>query len=153
KEMDAYSKRSYIEVFQFRMSDEVPYRYDVWVDLFIIMLAPFITILIFLFVLYAALIKWFIRLDDEKGLYRRFVFLFLILGVLLKSMLFLFTDHFLSSGSYTFGATFLAIGYIFAFVLLHTTVKHNVFTALEMAGRLSLTNYLLQSVICTTIFY
>lgn len=153
KEMEAYSKGSYIEVFQFRMSDEDPYGYDGWVYLFIIILAPFITIPMFLFGVYAAKSKWFTRPDEEKGLYRRFAFLFLPLGVLLKSMLFLFPDHFLSSGSYTFGATFLAIGYIFAFALLHTTVKHNVFTALEMAGRLSLTNYLLQSVICTTIFY
>lgn len=49
------------------------------------------------------------------------------------------------------GGQILAVGYICAYMLFITKLKINF--VFEQVGQLSLTNYLMQSVICTTIFY
>tara|TARA_R110002049_G_scaffold4601_6_gene32934 strand:+ start:156380 stop:157711 length:1332 start_codon:yes stop_codon:yes gene_type:complete len=53
-----------------------------------------------------------------------------------------------------FGSTLVAIGYIAAIGLLMKTVRGKAFLSpLAPVGRMALTNYLMQTVICTTIFY
>jgi len=66
----------------------------------------------------------------------------------------LYWDHFVGKLLYGAGTYMLAIGYIAAFTLIFISMKENkVSQAFANLGRLSLTNYLLQSIICTTIFY
>ena len=73
-------------------------------------------------------------------------------GLLLKA--FILWDHkaaLLMSG---LGAYLLAIGYIALFSLLFVNVQDSkLMNSFASVGRLSLSNYLLQSIICTTIFY
>ncbi|WP_159882731.1 DUF418 domain-containing protein [Paenibacillus puerhi] len=53
------------------------------------------------------------------------------------------------------GPNLLALGYLFAFALLYASMKRTSvwLVRLEAVGRLSLTNYLLQTAVCTTLFY
>ncbi|WP_309484832.1 DUF418 domain-containing protein [Bacillus aquiflavi] len=54
----------------------------------------------------------------------------------------------------TLGASLLALGYIFAFASLYRDTKNRRFLSwFESIGRLSLTNYLMQTILCTMIFY
>lgn len=52
------------------------------------------------------------------------------------------------------GGSILAIGYIFLFAYLYSKFHdHRVMRAFEKVGKLSLSNYILQTMICTTVFY
>ena len=73
-------------------------------------------------------------------------------GLLLKS--FILWEHKVAVLLSGVGAYVLAIGYIALFILLFVNAQDSkVMNSFASVGRLSLSNYLLQSIICTTIFY
>ena len=52
------------------------------------------------------------------------------------------------------GQPILSLGYVFLFMWIFTMMQSSkVMNAFESVGKLSLTNYLMQSVICTLVFY
>lgn len=66
----------------------------------------------------------------------------------------LYWDHFIGQALYTAGTYVLAIGYIALFMWVFNLMKERRVTkSFANLGRMSLTNYLMQSVICTMIFY
>jgi uncharacterized protein len=153
KETTAYSDGNYQEVYDFRNSGEDPFGYPDYVYALVIFLAPIMTCPMFLFGMYAAKGNWFTNPKREKKAYTRFAFIFLPIGLLLKSVPYLFPELSVNFALYTTGATLLSIGYIFSFSLLYTKQEIQFLSFFEKVGKLSMTNYLLQSIICTIIFY
>ena len=153
KESLAYSEGTYMEAYEFRNSAEDPFGLPDYAYGILLIFTPFITSPMFLFGMYAAKSNWFRYPENEKIMYVRFAIVCIPIGFILKSILFLFPQFPIGSGMYTFGATILAIGYIFAFSYLYTKNEIKILSAFEKVGKLSMTNYLLQSVICTLIFY
>lgn len=154
KEAAIYANGSYEEVFDFRNSDETPFDYPDYFYLILMIMAPLIMIPLFLFGMYAAKSNWFVNPRKERNMYKKLSIIFGLTGVLLKSTNYFITDQaYWTEGAYMIGAPFLSIGYIFGFALLYTTIHGKLLTYFELVGKLSMTNYLMQSVICTTIFY
>ncbi|MGN7479402.1 DUF418 domain-containing protein [Solibacillus silvestris] len=99
----------------------------------------------------AAKTDFFTHIGTKTKLLKRLALLVPI-GLVCKS--FLYSDHFAGKLIYGAGTYLLALGYIALFTLIYLA-KHE--TKLAQAfvsmGRLSLTNYLMQSLIFTTVFY
>ena len=153
KENQIYANGSYTDIYAFRISGEFPYELPEYLYLFMILLLPLVFAPMFLLGMYAAKGEWFTNPKRERKKYTLFMLFFLPLGIALKSLLYLFPDSPWSGTAYELGSNFLAIGYIFSFAHLYTKESTGLLPLFEKAGRLSMTNYLMQSVICTTIFY
>ena len=104
-----------------------------------------------LFGMAAAKVELLQNIELKKQLLKKCTLLVPV-GLLLKA--FILWDHkgaILMSG---LGAYLLAIGYIALFILLFVNAQDSkLMNSFASVGRLSLSNYLLQSIICTTIFY
>ena len=99
----------------------------------------------------AAKVDFFTHIETKVELLKRLALLVPI-GLVCKS--FLYWDHFAGKLIYSAGTYLLAIGYMALFTLIYIA-KHETKLAQSFVsmGRLSLTNYLTQSIIFTTIFY
>ena len=99
----------------------------------------------------AAKKDFFANISEKTALLKRLA-LFVPIGLVCKALL--YWDHFAGKLLYGAGTYMLAIGYMALFALLylanHDSKLSQAFVSL---GRLSLTNYLMQSIIFTTIFY
>ena len=99
----------------------------------------------------AAKVNFFKNIDGKVGLLKRISFLIPV-GIVCKA--FLQSDFWIGKLLYGLGTYVVTIGYIALFSLLFISMQQSkVFQAFMSLGRLSLTNYLMQSIICTTIFY
>ncbi|MEC1177793.1 DUF418 domain-containing protein [Metasolibacillus meyeri] len=99
----------------------------------------------------AAKVDFFKHIEERGVLLKRLV-LFIPIGLLCKYLLFF--DNFVAKLVHGVGAYMLAIGYMALFTIIFMLIQENKYTqAFTNLGRLSLTNYLMQSIICTTIFY
>ena len=99
----------------------------------------------------AAKVDLFANLEQKQQLLKR-VALLVPIGLLSKACL--LWDHFIGTIIYGLGTYVLAIGYIALFTLIFMKLKDSkLMDGFASVGRLSLSNYLLQSILCTTIFY
>ena len=157
--IDIYSGGSYTEIFKLRLNEFFAFR-----NINLIYYAPKILSLFFLgFLFYKH--KYLEKINASKGKY--FV-LFVILfsaGIMLN----LFTDSVVNSltdaesnpfytavymGVFEVTNIFLGFGYILLILILsRVPVFKNILDPLKYVGRMALTNYLIQSVIFTTIMY
>jgi uncharacterized protein len=118
-----------------------------------LLLSPFYMLPMFLVGMAMAKQRWFSNPSQQTNIYRHGWWL-LAIGLTMKLFAHLegweaFTGIFAQSGG-----QLLAIGYVFVFAHLYVRYQRFfLFTVLESMGKLSLTNYLMQSVIMTFIFY
>ena len=99
----------------------------------------------------AAKVNFFTNIEDKVGLLKR-LSLLIPIGLALKASV--LWEHPVGKVLNGTGAYLLAIGYIAAFTFIFVSVRESKLSqAFVNLGRLSLTNYLMQSIICTTIFY
>lgn len=105
----------------------------------------------------AAMAKWRLieRGKELKGLWITLAIFGLALGLFIKSAPFLFTNTYLLDYLKVYvGGPILSIGYIGVIVCLcMIPVMPKILKPLAKAGRMSLTLYLMQSIICSLIFY
>lgn len=153
KESTIYANGDYSEVFEFRASDEDPFGFPDYMYLIMFLLAPLTMMPMFLLGMYAAKSAWFTQPKLERGLYIRYASLFIPIGLFLKTFPYIFDLPAWEGVALGIGAPFLSIGYIFMFAIFYTKENRSILQLFENVGRLSMTNYLLQSIICTTIFY
>ncbi|MEG0450862.1 MAG: DUF418 domain-containing protein [Lysinibacillus sp.] len=92
----------------------------------------------------------FLQLENSTQVYKK-VALLVPVGLLLKGFIILDTPF--SVFIYTTGTYVLAIGYIALFAWLFNRYQSKMNDYFAPIGKLSLTNYLIQSIICTIIFY
>ena len=152
-----YKSGTYEEIKEHRNNENPLFSEDeletVFLVLFILLFAPLLTSPMFLFGMAAAKGGLFQQMEQEEKWYKLSMAL-LPIGLLLKSLAVLgnvtnWTDIYLH-----LGAQFLSIAYIGTFAFLFRKFSASkVFLGLESAGKLSLTNYISQSIVCTFIFY
>ncbi|WP_223292391.1 DUF418 domain-containing protein [Salipaludibacillus neizhouensis] len=121
--------------------------------IFIIVLAPLIIAPVFLFGMYGAKKGWFSEPIKQRSFYLKGAFL-LPIGLVFKALYYLLENQAWTGVLFGSGSILLSIGYIFFFAYLYVTVKNSsIFNLFGYVGKLSLTNYLMQTIICTTVFY
>jgi uncharacterized protein len=153
KAINIYSVGSYEEITDFRMSAEDPLGLTDMEYLLLFIIAPFSMFPMFLCGMYAAKSSWFLNPEKDRTRYLWWTLLLVPTCLVLKSVPILFPDSPWSGVAGAFGMPLLGLGYIFAFALLYAKGANPLLRLFEKVGRLSMTNYLLQSVICSTIFY
>lgn len=156
---DVYGSGTYEEIKDFRNNADPFGTGEAWIMAVAVLLAPLMIAPMFLLGMRAAKVGTF---DDPVAMrrtYARRAAVFVSVGLLTKSFSVLAPQFGASElpgvgiGD-TLGGSLLALGYIYAFALLYASSRRfAILKRFEAVGRLSLTNYLMQSVICTTIFY
>ncbi|WP_243293123.1 DUF418 domain-containing protein [Bacillus sp. FJAT-47783] len=151
KTFEIYGSGTFTEIMEHRKEDPLPLPNEM---IFILLLmSPIVTLPMFLFGMVAAKAKWFHNLKEKRSFRMKRATVLLILGLTLKTIKFVIPDSDLAGVGYALGGPILAFGYIFTFSLLLSKEQSLIIKGFESVGRLSLTNYLLQTVICVTIFY
>lgn len=150
---DVYKNGTYLEIKDHR-ENESPLLVEDEIFLLIAMIfVPFMTAPLFLFGMAAAKGSIFTRPHAEQKWYKVGAML-LPVGLALKSVSVIYEENAWSAILLNVGAQLLSLGYIAAFSILFVSFSNSiVFRGFESVGKLSLTNYIMQTVICTTIFY
>ncbi|PTJ60425.1 DUF418 domain-containing protein [Mammaliicoccus sciuri] len=120
-----------------------------------ILVGPFSILPIMLFGIYAHQINWFNKIKQHKSLYMVIGVVVLILGLAIKMIQIVLEGSVTSQlMSQMIGGPIVALSYIMFFVILceDQTVR-KILTPLQSIGKLSLTTYISQSIICILIFY
>lgn len=149
KALEVFGNGSFAEIFSFRAVEWLVF------GLSSTFLGLFIVLPIILFGAAMSKVKVIERAHALKGKLMIVGVIGLIIGLWIKAL------PFIQSPSYenfqlqaTFGGVFLAVGYASIFLVLTTSKKfRSFFSPLGKAGRMSLTTYIMQSVIATLIFY
>ena len=148
-----YGSGSYAEIKEHRLNEDpldLPDEFYLFVFLFL----PFMSAPLFLFGMYAAKVNWFVNPIKERSLYVKGIFLFIPISLVLKLMPYLAPKNDWVGVGDMLGKNLLSLGYIFLFAYFYTkSSKWMLRRVFENIGKLSLTNYLMQTVICTSIFY
>jgi uncharacterized protein len=119
----------------------------------------FIPILIssmFMFGMAAAKARLFHQPAEEKRLYVNYAAILIPAGIALKAVKVVWPQLGIGGSLHTLGGTVLALGYVFAFALLFIRQNEKPAawrTGLISVGKLSMSNYLLQTVFGVLIFY
>ncbi|GEC92386.1 DUF418 domain-containing protein [Brevibacillus brevis] len=153
KTMTVYGTGTYEEIVHHRSSED-PLGLPEYMIFTLLLITPLMSAPMFLFGMYAAKCRWFEKTEEERTSYLRNMLIFLPAGLLLKALHVYLPGSWWSGIGEISGGTILAIGYIFAFVWFFSrSTESKWLPRFQAVGKLSLTNYLLQTVICTTIFY
>lgn len=148
-----YGNGTYGEI-KYHRNNVDPIEMPEYVYLILFFLMPVITAPLFLLGMYAAKNAEFQEINDRRKRYVITGTILTVLGLMMKSAI-----YWLPSISWVgiigaLGANILSLGYICLFTYLYSfTNKSFIIKAFESVGKLSLTNYLMQTIICTTIFY
>lgn len=120
-----------------------------------ILVGPFSILPIMLFGIYAHQINWLDKIRNHKNLYTVIGLVIFILGLAIKMIQIVLEGSMTSQLiSQMLGGPIVALSYIIFFVLLcEDRVARKVLNPLQYIGKLSLTTYITQSIICFFIFY
>ncbi|WP_277678089.1 DUF418 domain-containing protein [Gracilibacillus dipsosauri] len=144
-----YQNGSYTEIMNHRFHEDPMELGDI--EIFVVLLLAPVTILpLFLLGMYAAHKGWLVDFQNKRKNYAMTAIILIPIGILAK-----LSPAFTSFVDFSLiGGSILAIGYIFLFAYLYSKFHdHRVMRAFEKVGKLSLSNYILQTMICTTVFY
>lgn len=153
KTTSIYGQGTYSEIKDHRNNAEDPLSdmmEDSMVGIAALFMMPVMIAPMFLLGMYAGAKEWLLRPKDAERGCKIGAFLCLPLGFGLKT----YAYYAGVEGLFSLGGTVLALGYMCSIGLLYAKLKKNLLLQLfEKAGKLSLTNYIMQTIICTTIFY
>lgn len=147
--ISAYGLGSYGEIFSFRFVEWFTFGF-LGVFLGVVMILP-------LLMIGAGLSKWkvFERAGEMKGRIAIITVLALVAGLWMKTVPFTGEPTLAAQMLQTvFGGPILAAGYVGLLLLLsQIPLFRTIFRPISKAGRMSLTTYITQSIVATTIFY
>ena len=150
---NVYANGTYTEIMAHRINED-PLNMSGLLVALMLLFAPLTIAPLFLFGMYAARANHFSNPTSERNRYKIGMSILLPLGILLKSVGTLAPENDWTYILLSIGGPLLALGYIYAFAYAYTRFSESMLMrAFENVGKLSLTNYLLQTVICTSIFY
>ncbi|MEO4054234.1 DUF418 domain-containing protein [Solibacillus sp. CAU 1738] len=146
----AYGVGSWTDAFMQRLTDlSVQMSFGMW-------FSALFTILPYMLI-GAAAAKWRLieRAKDLKVLWIALAIICISAGLFIKSAPFMFTQTYLLDYLKVYiGGPILAVGYIAAInVICMLPVAVKILSPLAKAGRMSMTLYIMQSIICTILFY
>ncbi|MGE7673997.1 DUF418 domain-containing protein [Lysinibacillus sp. NPDC094403] len=142
-----YAHGSYLDVVNFRLNRLMPEQ-EISILLFV---APLFYTPLFLLGMALAKMRAFVNIEREQKWYKLGMILVPI-GILCKYLSLKEGD--LSTMLQMSGAQVLALGYVCVAAFLYKKWRtSSIIHAFECVGKLSLTNYLMQSIICTTVFF
>ncbi|SDY28903.1 uncharacterized protein SAMN05421736_101871 [Evansella caseinilytica] len=150
-----YGAGTYQEIMNHRNKEEPQVAMGVSEDmlLLLIVITPIFISPPFLIGMYAAKSNWFSNPQAEQPLYLKGMLLVPV-GLVIKGLYYLLPSYGWTGVFVLSGGFLLALGYIFSFSYMYSTAKNSApFTLFSHVGKLSLTNYLMQTVVCTTLFY
>ncbi|MEH6971533.1 MULTISPECIES: DUF418 domain-containing protein [Bacillus] len=148
---DIVSHRANAEVPLFDFDDSAPEGLSV---MLIVLIAPVFTLSPFLFGLYAAKKKWLHQPRLYEKRIRKVFFVTLAIGLPFKALPIVWKDPFVYMLSEGIGPLALTFCYLTGIILLAQTKQgQRLLKPFGAVGRLSFTNYLMQSIIMTFIFY
>lgn len=147
---EAYGKGTYSDILRFELLVDPPLNISIAEMFSALLILPLLVLPIFMLGMYAAHKGLLDRFEKVKAKHLYIAIGLIVTGILSKMTLFQSDTLDLS----LIGGTILALGYICLFAHLYNAFpKAEMMKAFENVGRLSLTNYLMQSVICTYVFY
>ncbi|MGE7842607.1 DUF418 domain-containing protein [Lysinibacillus sp. NPDC093712] len=146
-----YANGSYHDIYDFRLNVMPPGSDDPLLFYSLIIFGPLFSAPLFLLGMGLAKNHAFENMQNKRKWYV-LGSLLVPIGITCKSISFIASNF--STMLLIGGSQLLAVGYIFLAALLFQTrpIQH-LCPAFESVGKLSLTNYLLQTIICTTVFY
>jgi uncharacterized protein len=146
---EVYHQGSFLEITSQRIADYLYVHGGIGIVFILITLLP-----MFLLGAYFAKEKLFHHVSEHKVKLKKLAIISLAIGLPLKVLPY-FTDHILASMYQDgIGGPLMAIGYATTIVLLvEAKIGLKVLAPLRYIGRMSLSNYILQSVVCTFLFY
>lgn len=150
-----FQSGTYGEILNFRQNDDQFYKAMGLSEeklALVLLLTPLVYGQIFLIGMYAAKARWFTNLAFTRKAYLKWAMLFIPFGILSKIFYYVFADFSWTGIFFGMSSVILPVGYIFLITYGYTKLSR-IHPYIEAVGRLSLTNYLLHSVICTFIFY
>ncbi|KQY94361.1 hypothetical protein ASD24_02025 [Paenibacillus sp. Root52] len=158
---EVFGSGSYAEIKEFsNHADPIGDELNSASILLLLVFTPLMTVPMFLLGMHAARMGTFDDPQAMRQVYVRRAKLLIPVGLVLKAysvivQLIRGEEEWFAIGiGEAIGGSLLALGYIYAFALLYTRdSRMDLLRRFEAVGRLSLTNYLMQSVICTMIFY
>ena len=152
EDMKVYSTGSYAEIKEYRQTSEMPIKEeDMGIVVVGVLLAPIIYLPLFFVGMAFAKLNVFRNPDNEKPLYR-WMALLAVVGIVMKILGQM--DSNVAGMMSMAGGSILSVGYIGIFALFYNvSFGGKLKSAFAAVGKLSLSNYLLQSVICTLVFY
>ncbi len=149
-----YSNGTYGQILDFR-ANENPHQLSEAEGLAVFILVPILMMPTFLLGIAAARKRWFYNPLSERKRYRQLAVVLIPLGLIFKTAVVLWEKWPWSTVLQSLGCQILALGYIVGLALAFSCMPKQFWLrrGVEAVGRMSLTNYLMQTVICTTIFY
>lgn len=149
---EIYQTGTYTDIKNYRNESEDPISKSMTDTemLVIVFMAPLMIAPMFLFGMFAGKKQFFFNVENKKKIYWIGTLFGLILGLGMK----IYGYVQVNAGFSMIGGTVLSVGYISLIALFYSwRPSLRLFTYFENVGKLSLTNYMMQTVICTTIFY
>lgn len=148
---EIYGTGTYLEINEFRNNVFPPIFEDSIVLFIALLFSPLFSIPMFLFGMGLAKIRAFEQMEKEQIWYKVGTF-FVPVGLIFKTIGQF--EHSWTGVLTTSGSILLSIGYISLFALIYRTKYiSRICYVFENVGKLSLTNYIMQTVICTFFFY
>lgn len=151
--LDIYKNGTYQKI-KYHRNNVDPIEIESGAEVFaILVVLPIFTFPPFLFGMYAAKKGWLRNPNNEKKWYLKGMILCIPIGLFLKIAP-LFKGIPLFHETSESGGIILSLGYLCLFAYAYTKPGlTRTLTAFENVGKLSLSNYILQTIICTFIFY
>ena len=88
------------------------------------MIAPMLHMPLFLLGMYAAKRQWFADPEQKSAIYRKYMLIFLPLGLLFKSYHLLYPEEIGAGTGLLVGGSLLSIGYMMAFVITSYSIHY-----------------------------
>ncbi len=154
RSIPVFQTGSYNEIVQFRDKED-PLDMDDFELAAVAILSPVMMLPMFLFGMAAAGTDLFRHPQRERRKYLLFALVFGFTGGALKFFSVFGIFGVKLTGSSLIGGPLLAIGYLFLAALLLSSLRPAsiLLRAFQAVGKLSMSNYLMQTLICTTLFY
>ena len=149
--MAIYGSGSY-EMIKNHRNDVDPMEMSGGEAFIVVLFMPILILPMMLLGMYGAHVGW-LQVSRQK-LFQYIASSCVPIGLFLKASFYLSKEISWLPDMSLIGGSVLAIGYIGLFSYLYSNSRHGqVFYGFESLGKLSLTNYILQTVVCTSVFY